>query len=226
MDEKLIKNNVQGLYDSVPDVELYNNIYKDLKIVFIEYMKAKFPAIAAFSVLRHNRLIKIEEDRLNRLLEDVQDKIKKVDINKIDYDFIKKEEFARIVFDVLDKAKSDYREEKLKYYANILINYSTIEFSGDFYKEYIIDRIANYTIEHILLLEKVYEKHLELNDNNKLDYLDEDLPLENLSKEVTDICINTLVADGFLIKGFWGDGYLINERGIKCVKLIEGFMGM
>lgn len=224
MDEKLIKSNVQGLYDSTPDVELYNNIYKDLKIVFIEYMKAKFPTIAALSALRHNRLMKIEEERLNRLLEDIEEKIKRVNMDKVDYAFIRTEEFARIVFDVLDKAKSDYREEKLKYYANMLVKYSTIEFSGAFYKEYIIDRISNYTIEHILLLQKIYEKHLELNDNSKLDYLDEDLPLENLSKEVTHICINTLIVDGFLIRGFWGEGYLINESGIKCVKLIEEFI--
>ena len=221
MNNKLHRSNIEGLYNSAPDVELYNIIYEDLKIFFVEYVKAKFPSIAALSALRHHILMKIEEDRLDKFSEDIQEKIKMVDRNKIDYDFIRTEEFARIVFDVLDKVRIDYREEKMKYYANMLINYSTIEFSKDFYKEYIIGRIANYSIEHILLLEKIYEKHLELNDSNKRDFDNEDLPLDNLSRQTTDICINTLILDGFLIRVFWGDGYFISEIGIKCIELVK-----
>lgn len=167
--------------------------------------------------------MKIEEKRLNNLINKIQDNIKTIDKSKIDYNFIRTEELGRVVFNVFEKARIDYRNQKLKYYANMLINYSTLEFSSEFYKEVFAESISKFSIEHILVLNKIYEKHSEINDQKEINIKYSDNLIDGMNKETWDICVNTLYLEGFLEKGFWDEGYSLNNYGIKCVELIRDY---
>lgn len=114
--------------------------------------------------MKKEKLELIEEKRLINLFNIMDDKFENLEKMSVDIDFINTEEFARMLFKIFDKARVDCREKKLKYYANMLIKYSTIEFSKDFYKEDIIEKIGEYPEEHILALNTVYNKHGENND--------------------------------------------------------------
>lgn len=231
------KSNTELLYNTAPDTQIYNNIYNDLKIVFVEYMKARFPSLAALSALKEDKLMKIEEERLNKLIYVAQDNIKKIDKNKIDYNFIRTEEFARVVFNIFDKAKSDYRKEKLKYYANILINYSTIDFSKDFYKEGLIDKISKLSCEHLIVLNEFYNIYLnydyatiskELKNLPKGSVNWKSLKLNGIKQNIIELCLVDLQAEGLLynLASFRFDGavneeFAISTYGIKCINLIN-----
>lgn len=208
LDKETLKKGIKFLYD------IYN---RSIIFKYVGNYTGADPIISAIG----EKLKRSEQKRIINLLDNLDKKIKLMDKTKIDYDFTNSDEFTEIVFKVFNNVRREHREEKIKYYANILINYSTKEFSHDFYKEYILNRVSNYTEEHILLLDKVYKKHLEVNDNNKPDFNNEDLPLNNLTRQNTDICVNTLILDGFLTRAFWGDTYFINELGIKCINLIK-----
>lgn len=237
MGENIHKSDLELLYNSAPDLESMNQIYNDLKIVFIEYLKAKFPLISALSVLRHDRLLKKEENRLNKLISDIQYKTGKIDKNKIDYEFVNTEEFARIVFHVYDKAKSDYREEKLKYYSNLLINYTTKDFSQEFYKEGLIEKIARLSGEHFIVLNEFYKKYLNDDLGNRTDKEKNDpigsvnwrdLRLANIKPNLIELCLVDLQAEGLLynLASFRFDGavneeFSISPYGIKVIQLIN-----
>jgi hypothetical protein len=208
INKETLKKGIESLYD------IYN---RSVILKFTGNCIGVDPIISALG----EKLRSIEHKRMINLLDNLDKKIKLMDKTKIDYDFTNSEEFTELVFKVFNNVRRDHREEKIKYYANILINYSTKEFSHDFYKEYILNRVSDYTEEHILLLDEVYKKHLEINDRDKPDFDNEDLPLDNLTRQNTDICVNTLILDGFLTRAFWGDKYFINELGIKCINLIK-----
>ncbi|MCB2311624.1 hypothetical protein LGL55_10535 [Clostridium tagluense] len=220
MPHDLVKNNIEILYETAPDVEVYNNIFNELGIFFKTYTKGKFPAIAALSALREDKLFKVEEKRLNSLLSALQEKVDRLDKDNIDYKFIRTEEFARIVFDSFGKVSKDYREGKIKYYANLLINYTTVTFSKDFYKEGIIESLSKLSMEHILVLDTIYNKHLEINDEKIRDFEEQDnLCKDIISMDIWEICVNTLCSDGF-IRQVLGNCSITNY-GLKCIELIK-----
>ncbi|WFD09027.1 hypothetical protein [Tepidibacter hydrothermalis] len=184
------------------------------------------------------QLIEFELNRLKRLSNIIEKKVNQINENKIDWDFIKSEEFLRIVFDTFEKAKKEYREEKLKYFANILLNYTTYQFSNDFYKEGIIERISKYSVEHIIVLEEIYKcctRKGNINDdkidqnvkNTNANYIHIDkLNVKNININIVNICIGDLSSGGFIIKenSTWeavgGKCYSVTDYGIRLLQLI------
>lgn len=166
-----------------------------------------------------------EKERLSVLVNELEQKIESMDKNKLDYNFINSDEFIEIIFKVYNYTKREYRHDKIKYFANILINYSTIEFSNDFYKEGIIEKISKYSIEHILVLEKIYQGYYQKlkKEAKEKTFNYRDIHIESISDEIRDICIYTLNSDGFIkeITGAYGGGsYSITTFGIRCIELI------
>lgn len=192
-----------------------------MKVIFGEEVKSKSPLLGAMESLKKEKIELVEEKRLNNLLNMINAKMIEIEDSMIDYDFMKTEEFTRIVFDLFDKASKDYRKDKLKYYANLLINYTTLKFSKDFHKEGIIESLSKFSIDHILVLDTIYNKHIEINDEKKSDVEEQVNLCEGImSMDIWEICINTLISYGFIHQRFWGD-YIITNYGIKCIELIK-----
>lgn len=162
----------------------------------------------------------LETQRINYFLDKLQNQIDLLDMTKIDKDFVNSEEFVEILFKILDKAKREFREHKFEYYSNIFLNSCTTTYSNSFYKENVIETISKYSVEHIIVLGKVYEMYLSSSEKNKFTFEKNDIQIDGLEKETILICLNTLMADGILEKTFWEPLY-ITQFGLKCIELIQ-----
>lgn len=196
-------------------VEQYNEIYNLLKCIFWEEIKSRIPVINGIESYKQDKLYKEEEKRLEKVIEIIQEKQLRLDIEKLDKEFVYTEEFARTIFYILEKVRGDWRNEKLEYYANVMINYSLKEFSQDFYKEGIVDKLGSYTIEHIIMLKEYYDAEKEKAEvKTKLD------------SSYAEICRSTLNGDGFIHEltgswfGYMGGFYSITEYGMKFIEVI------
>lgn len=223
-------NDLENLYKSSNDIKIFNDIFQDLKLVAKEYFKAKFPIVSVLDTLRQQKLKQVEEERLNKFFQNTSNKIKYLSDNKLDKDFIESEEFIRLFLNISNKVKEDYREKKIEYYSNLLLNYTTINFSKDFYKEGIIERLSKYSIEHILVLDEAYslfKTNPVLGSMQRGTFNKQNIKVENLDEQIIELCIIDLRADGLLyeVTGFRFDAgtpeyFIITEYGIKCLELI------
>lgn len=156
---------------------------------------------------------------------------------KIDRNFASEEnpEFVLLIRRVLEQITRQYRDEKIKYLANFIANVVKIENSNTFYKEGILEKISNYSVEHILVLRYFYdvsfqngnvseESRKELK-NSKINI--NSLDINGISKDILKICFRDLEADGFIdeITGVYlnytGGSYYITNYGKQCVELIK-----
>jgi hypothetical protein len=211
-----------------------NNAFKGLLNIFIEELKSKLPLYGSIEKLISDNLRKLEKDRLNKLLAQIQENLLVINKDKLDKDFMNTEEFARLVFYGFQKVRTDHREEKIKYYANVLAKYCTVEYSNDFHKEGIIERVSKYSVEHILVLNEAY-KIFNLSEENdgtpKGLFVKTDIKIGEVDEEVIEICISDLKANGDLeiMVGFSYSLYSPNEfkissYGIKLIKTIKDYI--
>ncbi|MCB2340887.1 hypothetical protein [Clostridium estertheticum] len=219
------KSEIEVMVNTGLSLEESNNLYNETiifaKNLFFEFIKSKSLIFKCIDKQRKDKHQAIEKARIDNLVVMINEQQIHIE-NKIDLNFICSEEFVRIVLNIFEKAKIDYREEKLKYYANIILNYSTIEFSKDFYKEGIIESISKLSMEHILVLDTIYIKHLEINDEKIRDFEEQDNLCEGkIDMNTWEICINTLYSDGF-IRNTLGNCTITNY-GIKCIDLIKNY---
>lgn len=228
-------NSLELFQSSAPTAQDYNELLHILKTIFWEEIKSRTPLLNAVEKLKQEKMKLIEEKRLDSLLSDISNKLKSFDESKLDKKFVGTEEFARIVFNIFEKASIDYRADKLKYYSNTLVNYSTINFSGDFYKEGVIERISKYSIEHILVLSKFYDLHNNPDSRvttpseiSKFDFYVKDILDDDTDEHIAKLCVIDLEADGFIhesiraLAGYNGGSYCITEYGVKCIEIIKG----
>lgn len=180
------------------------------------------------------KLEKTENERLENLYVELEQKIELLNKDKLDYNFINSEEFARIVLYVFKKARADYREGKLHYYANVLVNYSTTEFSNNFYKEWILDKIAQYTVEHIVFMKKIYnvfmknlpkyesERQIINIDISKKMFQEKQFLSDGLNEQKIRICFADLIRDQFIeARDQIGINIGITEEGLNLIKLLQ-----
>lgn len=207
-----------------------NRMFHILKTIFWEEVKSRVPVLGAIESLKKEKLGLAEGNRLNKLLNIMNNKMIELEDNKIDYNFIKTEEFARIAFTTFDKARIDYREEKLKYYANLLVNYSTIKFSNDFYKEGIIEKIGMYSVEHILTFNSIYylcrkqvERRKNIHINSAIKFDIKNIYMTGEDVEITSVCFNDLLKDGFIdsYTSASDDNYRLTEYGLRLYSIIN-----
>ncbi len=211
-------------HDGLIDFKFYLKYLSDLyeeSLILKGLVKIVDPTGTAGEVISilGKKLESLEKERINKFLHELEMRTSILQVSKLDKNFVNSDEFVEVFFRILSKVRREYRNEKIKYFSNILINYCGHGYSNDFYKEGIIDRISNYSVEHILVLQKAYILHTNNKSNGQsVDFeYNEDF---GVSQNVAGICISTLYSDGFLERGFFG-GYFVTDYGVKCVELIK-----
>jgi hypothetical protein len=207
-DYKSFENWVKSMYSIYEKSILLKNVGEILHLT---------PTISAIG----KKLEYSEKKRIETLYKELDKRVNNLDKEKINFEFVNSEEFYEIVFKVFNYTRREYREDKIKYFANLLINYATYEHSRDFYKEGILESLSKYTIEHIIVMKFIFNVHLNKSET-EADVDGRVVNIEGMDPIISEICVSNLLADGFLQSGFWTSMW-ITEYGIQFINLIEEY---
>lgn len=156
---------------------------------------------------------------------------------KLDKDFTNEDnpEFILLIRRVLEQITKQYKDEKIKYLANFIANVAKNENSNAFHKEGILEKVSNYSVEHISVLKYFYDVSFEDGEideesrgelkNSKINI--NNLDIDGIGKDILKICFRDLESDGFIdeITGayydYTGGNYYITNYGEQCMKLLK-----
>lgn len=98
------------------------------------------------------RSFKLFEENTKKFTSEIKSLIEKLDEEKIDKDFLDSSEFTALIIETLARNARAYEDEKVKFYANIFVNYLTSTKTPITYKEGFIRIIDELTVDHIRVL--------------------------------------------------------------------------
>ena len=113
----------------------------------------------AFNSVFTTRALNLFKINLKQLEEEIKTFSKKVNNERYDKDFLESDEFTSLVLNIISLNGRTHEKEKIKYFAIILVNSSTIKFSKLPYKEGFINIIDELSIYHINILSTITNKH-------------------------------------------------------------------
>ena len=160
------------------------------------------------------------------------------DLNeKLDKEFANENnpEFVLLIRRVLEEITKQYKDEKIKYLSNFIANAAMKENSSAFHKEGILEKVSNYSVEHILILKHLYDVSFQDGEvdeesrgrlqNSKISI--NKLDIDGIDTDVIKICFRDLESDGFIdeITGayfnYTGGSYYLTNYGKQCIELLR-----
>ncbi|MFA5763886.1 MAG: hypothetical protein WC915_03660 [archaeon] len=194
------KNEIQlnGLFNEIIEFGEFNSIiFNDSKKAIIETIKTipVFGMIVGTTWQIYND--RKEKLQLCKLLLGFCEQFSKIDKNKIDYDYLKTDEFYLLFKKVLEKVRLESREDKIKLFRNFILNSTkNSEKFKKVDKRYLLDKLDLLNLDNMKIL-KWYK------DNN-YDHIQETYQYSHKRTEMLKEFVfageleNDLVVAGFL----------------------------
>lgn len=222
-------------------IQLYKQLFKQeieldteaLRLTLFERLKSipYFGDILVFIEKRENLMemqgLNIAIENLNELVEGL------IKQNQVDYNYIdsnQREIYFLFKF-FLNAVYNQPDEEFIKYLSNYVSNCINEEFSSVKIKVAILNKIAKYTKQHVIVLKSIYEDSKEHGWPENLK--NEDYNWQKQVERISDIepfivtyCFNELVNDGFLFQKLGAynfntfSPYEITELGLECLRMV------
>lgn len=101
---------------------------------------------------------KILKKRINLFFKKTHEKLKKIDEEKIDKEYLESEEFFYIFQRILRQVSLSEEKEKVELFRNIFIKSIKIDGASVYYKERFVNMLADLSIIHIEILKYYYER--------------------------------------------------------------------
>ncbi len=118
-------------------------------------------------ILLSSGIQKKSEERFLNFLSELENQLKELDDNKLNYAYLESEEFYDLFIQVSNLAVRTRLQEKIRVYANILISSLVLEFHNNIKAEDVLNIIEGLTENDIKFI-KIISKYLELDNADKV----------------------------------------------------------
>lgn len=204
-----------------------------LRLTLFERLKS-IPLFGDILVFIEKRENIMEMQGLNIAIRNLNESVEGlIEQNQIDYDYINnnQREIYFIFKSFLSAVYNQPDEEFIHYLSNYVSNCINEEFSSVKIKVSILNKIAKYTKQHVIVLKSIYEDSKEHGWPEKLKNDDYNWQkqverISNIEPFIVTYCFNELVNDGFVFQKLGAyyfntfSPYEITELGLKCLRMV------
>lgn len=181
------------------------------------------------------RAFQLFERNSKQFSEEVRQLINKLEIEKIDKKFLDSDEFVYLLIEILSRNARTYEQEKVKLYARLFVNATTLSKSTTPYKEGFVRIIDELSVAHILALAFIYDRSSaftkEDKENNRGHVLASEVAEELLITEPRALAYCDqmirfgLLRDWSLGKyGYKPGSYAITDYGFELAEFLKSEM--